>query len=262
MPYNEYRCRNYIRIYGNRVFTEPVRTATAAIFGQASTDGDIFRDRESDTLSGLPLIVFAEIVTAQLPPVHLLADVSSRTPELIFELSYDHQDIGRNGCLRFRAGKVVLEWHEEYWTGKLISFETERDALAAQLAGNGAAAVAGGSHHRLLDDPFVTWLSNRAKNCGFPVHAMPDETGRPPVSSLPTLRAVAEELLDRALTVTSNDFGSVNEAITANAHPGSRAPVGVWGAYQHVKILLTRAEQQELKARELHHFGQHVAPVA
>jgi hypothetical protein len=262
MPYTEYRCRNWIWIYGNPLFTEPVRNAAAAIFGNAITDDDVFRERDPDTRSGLPPIVLSEIVTPQMPPVHLLADVSSRAPELIFELSYDHQDIGRNGCLRFRAGKIVLEWHEEYWTGRLISFETERDALAAQLPRNGAAAVAGGRHHLPPDDPFVTWLSNRAKDYGFPVQAMPDESGRHPVSSLPTLRAVAEELLHRALTVTGTDSGPVNEAITASAYLGSREPVVAWNAYQHVKVLLTKAEQQELEASEPQHLGQHLAPVA
>ena len=255
MRYNECHCDNMLFIYGNQLCAQSVCNVAAAIFGRAESSGPLFKDASPDKTTKLPLIVFAETTTPQLPPVCLVAEVSQRVPELTFYLAYDHRDVGCNGGLYFRAGTLTGEWHDHYGSRKRKHFRSQRVARAAKMAIRGAQTSDSGDPSLQPEDPFVTWLSNRARFHGLPVHALPDESGRAPVSSLPSLRAVAEELLARAISPAAG------EPVVADAprthDRGGMGPDAAWAAYGHVKALLTKADTKDLEAREAKHLELH-----
>jgi hypothetical protein len=246
--YTEYHCDNTLFIYGNQLFAQSVCNVAAAIFGRAESSGPLFKDASPDKTTKLPLIVFAETTTPQLPPVCLVAEVSQRVPELTFYLAYDHRDVGCNGGLHFKAGTLTGEWHDHYGSRKRKHFRSQRAARATTMALKGGQTSDSGDPLLQPEDPFVTWLLNRARLYGLPVHAMPDESGRAPVSSLPSLRAVAEELLARALSP-----GASEPVVADDPRTHDRGSLNLdedWAAYGHVKALLTGADTKELEARE------------
>jgi hypothetical protein len=242
MPYSEYRCENSVCFYGNPLFAAPVRDAAVAIFGSLySWDLEsLNRDR-----SGPPLIALVSTTTPQLPPVGLVAEFSRRAPELTLNLDYHHYDIARNGSLEFKGGRVIHEWHDEHGRRTRRKFYGGSKATVAEVrafSANGSPGQQPGH----AEDSFLAWLADLAKGCGRPVHALPDESGRLPVSSLPSLRAVAEELLQRALVSSASDFpeasmtsGPVSQCAEATLN---------WAAYNSVRALLTAEEVAALEA--------------
>ena len=243
MPYAEYRCENHVFIYGNPLFSAPVRDAAGAIFGshcELSVLENLNRDH-----SGPPLIALVQTTTPQLPPIGLVAEVSRRAPELTLHLAYHHYNIAQNGSLEFKGGRVVSEWHDEHGRRTRRKFYGRSKTTVAKV---GAISAGGNPEQQLghAKDPFLAWLADRAKTYGLPVHALPDESGRLPMSSLPSLRAVAEELLQRALAVSSSEFPEAS----MTSVPASQCVEATlnWAAYNSVRALLTAQEVAALEA--------------
>ncbi len=234
----EYRCDNTLFIYGNPLFADPVSKAAAAVFGHAETGN---RDAFRDDSAGRPLIALANTTVPQLPPIALVAEFSRRTPELGFYFAYDHLDIGCNGGLHFEAGRVIGEWQQYYGLRKRRRRFARRRARAEKLAAAASKAGSDAKPLALPEDPVVRWLAAESRLYGFPVHAIPGELDQPPVSALPTLRAVAEELLSRAL------------AAAAASTPDAASLTDAMCGYRHVKALLPKQDRQALDQLEASH---------
>jgi hypothetical protein len=244
------RCENSLFIYGSPLFSAPVRDAAVAIFGpHHSYDLEIFnRDR-----SGPPLIALVGTATSQLPPIQLVAEFSRRVPELTFYLHYHHYGINRNGGIEFKAGRVIVEWHEHAGLITQKAFFAGTETPAAKTSSNAAIDGAGQKAAVQPEVAFVEWLADKARLCRLSVEPLPDSTGRPPVSALPSLAAVAEELLNRALAGTASE--AAGDAGSCPYDYGSVDCDVAWASYRSVKALLTKAEAKALEPREAQYAG-------
>jgi len=243
MPYAEYRCENCVCFYGNPLFAAPVRDAGVAIFGphcELSVLENLNRDRSEP-----PLIALVKTATPQLPPVGLVTEFSCRAPELTLHLDYHHHEIARNGSLKFKGGRIIREWHDEHGRRTRKKFYGRSKATVAEA---GADSAGGNPEPQPghAEGPFLAWLADLAKGCGLPVHALPDTSGRLPVSALPSLLAVAEELLQRALVSSASEFPEASMT-SVPASQDAEATLN-WAAYNSVRALLTAEEVAALEA--------------
>lgn len=226
-------CKSVVAVFGNGVFADGVQALLDAVFAPCPHEG-CTAVVAADTAGMASPIAAIRIETPLLPPTPLIAELSVALPELAFQLRYDIEVIGLGGQIEFLNGVVRTDY---------------RDANGVRVVlPNGSAGAAEKVPTSMGGEPLLQWIRQQADLRGLrPTDA--EGLRRSPLGGLPSLRAVAEELLARGYSYIYDGASGV----VSMGRRDSEAMHGYLNAYERVTALLRPEDKQAMKACEEKH---------
>jgi hypothetical protein len=121
-------CHSTLKVYGDERFAEYIRTIVEVTFGPCLRDEN---NPYLDSERGNPPAAVVLIDSAEVPPVQLVGELSSKLPELSFTLVYTMPSRDRRGSCTYKSGQLTGEWKENL-PEQVISDE-DQDPVATDM---------------------------------------------------------------------------------------------------------------------------------
>lgn len=225
-------CKSTVVVNGNAAFAEDTQTLLDAVFNPHSQGGRSTASTDGTAAMPVPIASVC-IETPLLPPIPLITELSATLPELEFRLRYDISAIRLRGQMDYANGVIQSE-----------SREADGEPVVRCLGSDGAleAALAG-----TFGTPAIQWIHQQADLHGL--RSADVEDLRRSRANLPSLRAVAEELLAGGYSYIYDGASKV----VAMGRRDSDVMHGYLNAYERVKALLRPEDKQAVKEIEARH---------
>jgi hypothetical protein len=129
-------CLSTLKVYGQKHLAERACSMIKPIFGPClPAYNNPFLKEEPNN----PPLGVVRIESREVPPVSLVAEMSEREPDLVFELIYSNWARSVRGSRVYRGGKVTRETQEDWHPEAELATDSTADA-ALEPMDSGAAA--------------------------------------------------------------------------------------------------------------------------